>query len=258
MAWLLKSFNNLLLRFGVKVSRSAPSVEFFQSSPSCQIGNISELYEVFFSRRLNGVFVEVGAFDGYTFSNTWGLAKRGWRGIYVEPIPKYANQCRKNHAEHRDITVVEKIVSSQSGRKETLFLAGTLSTTSSDQIENYKLQPWSEKHVSTKQIVVDTISLNDLLEELKVTAGFDVLVVDVEGTEEFVFAGFDLSRWKPRMIIVELTEFHPSFRECRPKNAQLRYVIEEHGYSIVFKDEVNTVFVKQDLYLDFYKSGHQT
>lgn len=137
---------------------------FFRSSPTCQIDNISELYEVFLSTKLDGTFVEVGAFDGYTFSNTWGLAQRGWRGIYVEPIPKYANQCRKNHSKHLGVSVVEKIVSSTTGDKETIFLAGTLSTTSMEQLESYRLQEWSQKHVSDRQIVVTTTTLHDLLE----------------------------------------------------------------------------------------------
>jgi len=130
---------------------------------------------VFLTTKLDGVFVEVGAFDGYTFSNTWGLAQRGWRGIYVEPIPKYANQCRKNHANHRDVSVVEKIVSSTTGVKESIFLAGTLSTTSTEQLEGYRLQEWSQKHVSDKQIVVATTTLHDLLETESVKVGFDLL-----------------------------------------------------------------------------------
>ena len=89
-------FLNLFTRiFGIlnlKVTTAYSPSGFFRSSPSCQIDNISELYEVFLTTKLDGVFVEVGAFDGYTFSNTWGLAQRGWRGIYVEPIPKYANR----------------------------------------------------------------------------------------------------------------------------------------------------------------------
>jgi len=251
-------FLNLVTRiFGIlnlKVTTAYSSSGFFRSSPTCQIDNISELYEVFLTTKLNGIFVEVGAFDGYTFSNTWGLAQRGWRGIYLEPIPKYANQCRKNHAKHRDVSVVEKIVSSTTGDKETIFLAGTLSTTSTDQLESYRLQVWSQKHVSDKQIVVDTITLNDLLEFEHVKVGFDLLVVDVEGTEATVFSGFDLSRWKPKMIIVELEEFHPSVRENRSSHTRLRNQIEKCGYSIVYKDQINTIFVEHNLYLDFCNS----
>ena len=40
---------------------------------------------------------------------------------------------------------------------------------------------------------------------------FDLLVVDVEGLEEKVFRGFNLNNWRPKMIIVELIDYHFSF-----------------------------------------------
>ena len=42
-----------------------------------------------------GVFVEAGANDGYTWSNTYYLERwRGWRGVLVEAIPQLAAECR--------------------------------------------------------------------------------------------------------------------------------------------------------------------
>ena len=254
MSWLFRILNRAFLRMGIKVVRLPAATGLFPTSLSCQIDNISTLYEAFFVKKVDGVFVEVGAFDGYTFSNSWGLAHSGWRGIYVEPIPKYAALCRKNHSEHHKVSVVEKIVSSSTGNKEAIFLAGTLSTTSSEQIESYRSQKWSKKHVSDKQIAVSTITLNDLLEIENVKAGFDLLVVDVEGTEATVFSGFNLEWWRPKMIIVELEEFHTSVRENRSSHTQLRNQIEDSGYSIVFKDQINTVFVDRNLYLEFCAS----
>ena len=32
----------------------------------------------------NGTFLDIGAFDGKTFSNTLALVERGWSGVYVE------------------------------------------------------------------------------------------------------------------------------------------------------------------------------
>ncbi len=43
----------------------------------------------------NGIFVEAGANDGQTQSNTAYFARhRGWRGLLVEPIPELAARCR--------------------------------------------------------------------------------------------------------------------------------------------------------------------
>ncbi|MGI6100339.1 MAG: hypothetical protein ACOYD3_11385 [Kiritimatiellia bacterium] len=47
----------------------------------------------------NGFFIEAGANDGFTQSNTYWLERfRGWRGILVEPIPSLYEICRKERS----------------------------------------------------------------------------------------------------------------------------------------------------------------
>jgi len=47
-----------------------------------------------------GFFVEAGANDGITQSNTALLARyRGWRGLLVEPVPELAARCRAQRPE---------------------------------------------------------------------------------------------------------------------------------------------------------------
>ena len=63
---------------------------FYPQQPTCQISNMWLIFETFFGQRTEGLFVEVGAFDGVLYSNTWGLAARGWRGLLIEPVPEFA------------------------------------------------------------------------------------------------------------------------------------------------------------------------
>jgi hypothetical protein len=43
-----------------------------------------------------GVFLEIGANDGYSQSNTYHLERhRGWRGILIEPLPHLFERCRR-------------------------------------------------------------------------------------------------------------------------------------------------------------------
>ena len=90
-------------------------------------------------------------------------------------------------------------------------------------------------------------TLDKLLEENKVSAKFDVLVVDVEGFEGAVFEGFTISRWLPKMIIAELADTHPDLSVTAASDATLSAKIEAGGYRIVYKDSINTVFVHQDV-----------
>ena len=40
--------------------------------------------------------LDIGAFDGMTFSNTHALMKQGWEGIFVEASPKMVAACQRN------------------------------------------------------------------------------------------------------------------------------------------------------------------
>ena len=42
-------------------------------------------HETFFSGLESGTYLELGAFDGMTFSNALFFAERGWKGVLVEP-----------------------------------------------------------------------------------------------------------------------------------------------------------------------------
>jgi hypothetical protein len=43
-----------------------------------------------------GTFLEAGANDGYTWSNTYYLERcKGWRGVLIEGIPALSEECRR-------------------------------------------------------------------------------------------------------------------------------------------------------------------
>ena len=51
-----------------------------------QIGQDRILDEQIFKGKQNGVFIEVGAFNGVSGSNTYFFEKeRGWKGMLIEP-----------------------------------------------------------------------------------------------------------------------------------------------------------------------------
>lgn len=55
----------------------------YPMAATCQIpffNSLSDLYTFVFGYRTDGLFVEVGAYDGESFSNTSGLADIGWKG----------------------------------------------------------------------------------------------------------------------------------------------------------------------------------
>lgn len=222
---------------------------YYPQQATCQIPQLGYLLSRFLGEHGHGTFVEVGAYDGVFVSNTWGLAERGWRGIMAEPVPSLAAQCRGNHAAHPGVTVVETAVGPPDQREVTLHLAGTLTTANADAFKDYESIDWAATSLTDETVVVPCRTLDELLADQAVGPGFEVLVVDVEGFEAQVFEGFDLPRWRPQMLIVELVETHPDLSATAGGgDAALGRRIVDAGYVVAFKDHINTVFVHDDVW----------
>ncbi len=111
----------------------------------------------------------------------------------------------------------------------------------------YRRTPWAQPaFVGAKVIKVEQFTFDQVLAARGVPCEFDLLVIDVEGHEQEVFAGFDLDSWRPQMMIVELADIHPDLDTTRSSDAALRGTIQDAGYDIVYKDFVNTIFVSHD------------
>lgn len=216
---------------------------FYTVGPACQVENIGGLFEKYLGAIGDGFYVEVGAFDGVSHSNTLGLARRGWRGVVAEPNPASAELLRQNYKQFSQVAVEELAVGSSDGEVVQLQVAGTLSSKSAKLIAHYGNLGWAVGSLRDEIVAVQSVTLDSLLRKYS-PERFDLLVVDVEGSEKDVFSGFSLDLWRPTMIIVELTESHPDFQDFRRENAKIYVDLLSAGYVPVFKDSINTVFVE--------------
>ena len=238
----IKTFLKALLSYSVRTP--LPSSSFYRPYPDCQVRGLDAIYNAVFGNLKHGVFVEVGAYDGQSVSNTCFLADLGWRGVYVEPIPEFAAACATRHRRNPNVTVVNAAVGREAGIME-LHLAGALCTTNDNFYSAYRNISWAKGLLSHRNVTAPVMTLNGLLDEHKVPNGFELLVVDVEGGEPDVFAEFALARWKPKVLIVELEDHHPDFgriESIREPIAQLRRDILGAGYIQIYVDSINTIF----------------
>lgn len=220
---------------------------FYRPVLSCQIPDLGDLMEAAFGARRDGTFVEVGAYDGESFSNTAHLADLGWRGLYIEPVPAYAAMCAARHRANAAVRVVSCAIGAEEGSVD-LFLGGTLSTTVPAQVNTYARMAWAQGLHTGERIRVPRRRLDAVLEENGVPPGFDLLVIDVEGAEAEVIAGLDLDHWRPAMLIIELEDRHPDFQDhpdVVARCAALRRRIAAHGYAEAYGDTINTVFLRR-------------
>jgi FkbM family methyltransferase len=220
---------------------------------NCQIGQLSEILGKFFDleSKTKKTFVEVGAFDGYNFSNTFALSKIGWEGIYIEPIPDFAQACANVHSFNSGIKTVCCAIGEIEGNA-TIAVAGTLSTLSKDNLKAYSEIEWAKKHLENTyvgNVEVPVYRLETVLRVLDVKT-IDLLVVDVEGLEESVFKSFSFSEFLPKMIICEIEDCHEDlskYESIKRSNERVRNHISNASYVEVYRDQINTVFVHKSI-----------
>jgi len=156
-------------------------------------GREQELVREFFGAARSGFFVEVGANRPQQESQTWHLEELGWTGVLIEPQPELADELRRRRA--AKVYAVACSSPQNAGRPMRLHVAGALSSLDRD-----RMAPGAEPE---RVIEVPVRTLDDILVEAQAPAGFDFLSVDVEGHELEVLGGFDLARWRPRLILLE-------------------------------------------------------
>lgn len=197
---------------------------------------LNRMYQEAFGLKNNGSFVEVGAYDGYSYSHTWGLACIGWRGVYIEPIPELFALCAKNHANSPKVTMHRCVAGRHSQADCTIHVDPNCCCGST-------LNPNVCK--DDKPFVTQQRSLDNILAFEQIPYGFDLLSIDVEFAEMEVLAGFDLKRWMPRMIIIELCEKHdePKHTWAAPARNYCEAEFPKLGYRKVYADMINTIFV---------------
>jgi FkbM family methyltransferase len=203
--------------------------------PDCQIPRLADIYEEHLGDEI-GFFVEVGAFDGMTVSNTVFLAEAGWRGLYIEPHPAFARSCRVNHVDHPNITVLETAISDSEG-ETYLFEIGECSTL-----------VWDKSAVDwggsvDRKVKVPVTTLDKALEESGVKPGFHLLVIDVEQNELNVLNPFNISKWSPKLVIVEAHEKDPA-PERNWKAGPIDAYFSQHGYRKIYSDHINSIYLR--------------
>lgn len=141
----------------------------------------------------NGYFVEFGALDGITGSNTLLLEKQyGWNGILAEPARRWHDIIKQN----RSCLLDYRAVAAESGLKlsfketnEHLGLSGLV-----DYFNSQDMHDITRRTSAGDIYEVETISLNDLLNHHNAPDFIDYISIDTEGSELSILEKFDFNR----------------------------------------------------------------
>ncbi|MBS0191897.1 MAG: FkbM family methyltransferase [Planctomycetes bacterium] len=197
-----------------------------------QYGEDLLLYDLF-EGKPEGFFIEAGAFNGVDFSATYAFEQIGWSGLLVEPIPERAEQCRSNRPFSR---VVHAALGSP-GDPPTVTLestqdqfGGMFSYVNTGSTHHNSM---STSGVPITSVKVPQVTLDSLLDSHQ--GPIDLVILDVEDNELRVLAGFDMSRYRPRVFLVEDGSIG--------KNQPLHAALMRHQYTLMGWMGVNAIYI---------------
>lgn len=212
--------------------------------PGCQVPALDELYLKYIGYITDGYFVEVGAFNCVNWSNTHHLAQLGWHGLLFEPQAQYYQDCMSVYRDHPKIKIVQSCVGDHDGTIK-LYLGGSLSTTDTERLALYNELEWAKFSGLSleKWTTVPLCALDTILEAHHWPVGFELLVIDVEGAELDVLAGFDIDHWAPKLVVIETHKLNESTR-LSSHAGDIDDFFFTHDYEEVYCDHINSVYHK--------------
>ncbi|MEI7509055.1 MAG: FkbM family methyltransferase [Flavobacterium sp.] len=159
----------------------------------------------------NGFFIELGANDGVTQSNTLYFEKyKNWKGILVEPTPHNYLACRKNRS--NDSYVYCCACTSFEYKEKFVEIVYSNLMSSPIGLESDILNP--KEHAGIGKQFLDKTDdnfifgaiakpLNDLIINSNAPHLMDLLSLDVEGAEIEVLKGIDHSSFRFKYLCIE-------------------------------------------------------
>jgi FkbM family methyltransferase len=162
------------------------------------------IIEEIFPRMRDGFFVELGAGDGFTGSDTFVLEREyGWKGLCIEPNPILFRKLTRNV--RRACTCVRACVDASTGPVDFAIdgdRSGIVAsdTDNSPAIRSTRLQ---ELYAARRVRVLKTCSLAEILAKHGAPKVINYLSLDVEGAEERILSSFPFNRFDVLALTVE-------------------------------------------------------
>lgn len=174
-------------------------------------GDEQQILEALFADQACGTYIDVGAHHPVTFSNTYWLYRRGWRGLCLEPNAAL-------HDRFQRVRPGDRLITAAAGTEdgEAWFHLGHHDVHGS-------LAYAETRHQGRVRVPVRR--LDTILRDSAIAAP-DLLSIDTEGTEIAVLEGLNLQQNRPRIIVAE-------YNTAGRINLDLQPYLVGHGYGIL-------------------------
>lgn len=197
------------------------------------------LLDNFFKNKRDGFFVDIGAHNGISYSNTKIFEELGWKGICIEPIPEVFEELKKN----RTCKCIQGCISNKKRQSKFLriegepeMLSGLMDDYHPKHLNRVKREVSKRSYGQAPKLIdVNCYLLNDILDKNGIYV-VDYLSIDTEGNEYDILKSIDYKKFNIFIIGVE-----NNFNDPRIKVFML-----EKGYQFIKRLGADDIYMRKN------------
>jgi FkbM family methyltransferase len=200
---------------------------------------LTDILDAFADSTPDACFLQIGAGDAdYGDPLCRYVARAGWRGTMVEPVPYLFDRLRSRYAGSERITLVNAAITEADGKVPFYYLAQSddpglpewYDKLGSLAIENI-LHPYHVRNIPdlAERVVCEQVrgSTFETLWRTNPLPRLDLLLVDAEGQDDRILSQIDFERHRPAIVIYERQHLTDDRR------AALQERLSTHGYRVL-------------------------
>ena len=193
-----------------------------------------QFIDSFFNNKNNGIYLDIGCFHPYMYSNTCLLHKRGWRGVNVDINqtsidlfniirPNDTNICAAVSKEKKDLKVYFDDPFSPINTVDKKFY------------ENLEKSFFKNKKIFT----IQSKTIQEIFDIGKIKGEIDFVNIDAEGLDFEILLQMNLSKYKVKLLSIETHNVDGSKTE---NFESIKNLLEKNGYLIFKRVGPTTLF----------------
>ena len=180
----------------------------------------------YFSDKLTGTYVEIGAYHPFRFSNTYRFYQKGWTGVCIDPSNTTEDLFKKFRPNDQFFCVAV----GAENKQLPFYRFNEPALNTFDKSRAQHLDKNSNYHL-VSETLQQISPLKDILASASNLSTIDFISIDVEGFEMEVLQSNDWSKYNPEVILIEDT----LFKIDQPSLSPVYNFLTDKGYRLFAK-----------------------
>ena len=215
---------------------------------SYSISNVDLIINRMFSKKNNGIFIDLGCNHPIKFNNTYLLYKRGWRGINIDLDKKSIEEFNK--IRNKDYNLQSLISSEPDEEKEIYYYhsRSAINTVSEELIKYRKTDKNKIKVIKQKTETLENVIEGSPFKNNSI----DFLSIDIENHEYEALKNFNFNKYKIQVIVTEIHDLNQDKLEIYNQslefvlNSKIYKLLENNGYKLINWVNSDFIFIHKD------------